>query len=169
MVHQKLLKSFEDFGIAYELHTHEPLFTVGDALRVQSDLKGAHSKNLFLKDRDKKYFLVSVLNSKRVNLKSLSKNYAKGHFSFGSPDELKDKLDVISGAVTPYGLINNKAFDVTFLLDKDMRNYEFVNFHPLRNDMTVSVPLNDFLIFFEKIGHNPHVIEVPILVDDSAH
>ena len=163
MPHQKLLDAFKDYQINYDLHTHAPLFTAEDANKLHIEIKGAHSKNLFLKDKKKKYFLVSVLDSKRVDLKTLSKNFGAGHFSFGNADELLRMLGVVPGSVTPYGLMNDKTSQVNFLLDKELLQYELVNFHPLRNDMTVSVSLHQFLHFFDKIGCKPQIIDIPIV------
>jgi Ala-tRNA(Pro) deacylase len=161
MPHQKLLDRFKDHQIDYDLHTHEPLFTVEDAHKLSYAIKGAHSKNLFLRDKKKNFFLVTVLDSKRVDLKTLSKNYGAGHFSFGNADELLRVLGVIPGSVTPFGLINDEGQQVNFLFDKDFMTYDFVNFHPLRNDMTINICLNQFLKFFEKIGRRPQMIEIP--------
>ena len=161
MPHQKLLDSFKGYQIAYELYTHLPLFTVEDSDKFQVSIKGVHTKNLFLKDKKKKFFLVSTLSAKRVDLKSLSKNFGNGHFSFGNSEELFAFLGVIPGSVTPYGLINDQDHQVNFLLDKDLICYDLVNFHPLRNDMTVSVSASQFLTYFEKIGRNPQIVEIP--------
>lgn len=163
MPHQKLFDMFKDYQIKYDLYTHAPLFTAEDSSKLHIKIKGADSKNLFLRDKKKKYFLVSVLDGKRVDLKVLSRNFGAGHFSFGNADELSAMLGVIPGSVTPYGLVNDRNQQVTFLLDKDLLQDEFVNFHPLRNDMTVSVKPSQFLHFLEKIGRNLQVIDIPVL------
>lgn len=96
-----------------------------------------------------------------MDLKALSKNFGNGHFSFGNGEELLTYLGVTPGSVTPFGLIHDKDHQVNFLLDKDLMNHEVMNFHPLRNDMTVSVPLNHFLSFFEKIGRKFQIADIP--------
>lgn len=164
MPHQKLLDSFQEHHITYQLHTHPAVFTVEASDKLQGVIGGAHSKNLFLKDKKKKYFLVSTLSTKRVDLKALSKNFGNGHFSFGNAEELFTFLGVIPGSVTPYGLIHDQDHQVTFLLDKELLNDDLVNFHPLRNDMTVSVRSPQFLAYFEKIGRKLQIIDVPVLV-----
>ncbi len=164
MPHQKLLDSFKEHQVAYELHTHPPLFTAEDSSKFEVSIEGAHCKNLFLKDKRKKFFLISTLSAKRADLKSLSKNFENAHFSFGNAAELLALLGVIPGSVTPYGLINDQGHQVTFLLDKELMRYDLVNFHPLRNDMTVSVSTPQFLAYFEKIGRQPQIVEIPALV-----
>lgn len=161
MPHQKLLDSFNEHQIAYELHTHQAVFTVEEAEALECAIGKPHCKNLFLKDKRKTYFLISILGSKRVNLKALSAHFGNGHFSFGNADDLLEMLGVTPGSVTPYGLINDKAKQVTFLLDSELTQYKLTNFHPLRNDMTVSVPLQQFLMYFEKIGRSPQIVDIP--------
>jgi Ala-tRNA(Pro) deacylase len=161
MSHQKLLTSFKVHQIDYELHTHEAIFTAEQGEKLQLNIKGPNCKNLFLRDKRKTYFLVSTLSDKRVDLKALSKNHGNGHFSFGNPGELLGLLGVTPGSVTPFGLINDTDHQVTFLLDKDLMEHDVVNFHPLRNDMTVSVPRSHFLTFFEKLGRKAQIVDIP--------
>jgi len=163
MPHQKLLDSFKKHQIAYKLHTHNPLFTVEEAKGLESVIGKPGTKNLFLKDKKKNWFLVSTLGTKRIDLKALAKNVGNGHFSFGNADELLEMLGVTPGSVTPYGLINDTDHRVIFLLDKELMQYEFTHFHPLRNDMTVSVLLQQFLTWFEKIGRSPQIVEIPTM------
>ena len=164
MPHQKLIESFTKHQIEYTLHTHQAVFTGEEAERLQLSIGGPNCKNLFLRDKKRAYFLVSTLNSKRVDFKALSKNFGNGHFSFGNKDDLLEILGVIPGSVTPYGLMNDKIRQVTFLMDKDLMQYEFMNFHPLRNDMTVSVALHQFLNYFEKIDRPPQIVDIPVVL-----
>jgi Ala-tRNA(Pro) deacylase len=163
MPHQQLLTAFKNYDINFEIHNHAPVFTAEEARNMQYDIRGAHCKNLFLRDKKRNFFLVSVLDNKRVDLKALSKNFGAGHFSFGNADELLSMLGVTPGSVTPYGLIHDKDKKITFLIDQDILGYEFVNFHPLRNDMTVNSCVKQFLKFFDKIGHQPEAISIPLV------
>jgi Ala-tRNA(Pro) deacylase len=158
-----LLSLLQKYQLEYEIHEHDPVFTVDEGKHVSANIDGAHSKNLFLKDKKKSYFLVSVLEHKRVDLKMLSKTYGKGGLSFASADELNQKLQLTPGSVTPYGLIHDTKREVTFLLDEDFLKYDIVNFHPLQNNLTVSMKVKPFLQFFELINHNPNVVKIPQL------
>lgn len=160
----KLTALFEQYKIAYEMHQHKPVFTVAESHEVSANIPGAHSKNLFLKDRKQSFFLVSILDYKRLDVKAMSKLYGKGGLSFASSEALDEKLGLIPGAVTPYGLINDEDLAVKFILDEDFLKQDIVNFHPLRNDYTVSVAAADFLQFCELIKHSPDIIKIPILL-----
>lgn len=163
MKEEHLLDLLKKHQIHYQLHHHEPLFTTEQSSNLHEVVLGAHSKNLFLKDKKKSFFLVSILDHKRVDFKALSKMFGKGGLSFSSAEDLMDKLQLTPGSVTPYALLHDEIQEVCFILDEDFLQYEKVNFHPLRNDMTMSVAMNSFLQFFEIIQHSPHIIKIPTL------
>lgn len=158
-----LVALLNEYQLDFEMFEHEPIFTVDEGKHLSTSIIGAHSKNLFLKDKKKSYFLVSVLEHKRVDLKTLSKNFGKGGLSFASEKELDQKLKLTPGSVTPYGLLYDTEKDVTFLLDEEFLQHKIVNFHPLQNDLTLSVEIKEFLRFFELINHHPNIIKIPEL------
>ena len=43
----------------FQIHDHEPLFTVEDSENLRGEIKGAHTKNLFLKNKKNNFFLFS--------------------------------------------------------------------------------------------------------------
>ena len=147
----------------YHIHHHDPVFTVDEGKHLSLTIAGAHSKNLFLKDKKGDFFLVSVTEDKRVDLKQLSKELGKGGLSFGTSDNLEENLHLTPGSVTPFGLIHEDAKNVKFVLDHDFMKYDYVNFHPLRNDKTIQMPRNDFLRFFEIIRHLPDIRMIPVI------
>jgi Ala-tRNA(Pro) deacylase len=163
MEHLNLLKVLDEAQIPFVLYEHPPLFTVEEAFEFNRTIEGSHSKNLFLKDKKNQFFLVSVLEHKRVDLKQLSKTYGKGGLSFAKEKDLKAILNLMPGSVTPYGLMHDLKCQVIFLLDQDLIAHEKVNFHPLRNDMTVSVDSLDFLKFCTIVQHTPSIINIPVL------
>ena len=163
MPEEQLFTLFKSYAIEYQLHKHEPIATVAEGLHIAEKIPGAHSKNLFLRNKRKTYYcLVSIIESKLVDLKKLSQKLGHGGLSFGSPQSLLDKLNIKPGAVTPYALINNTEQDVQFFLDEDLLTATHVNFHPLRNDMTVTVPTEDFKKFFECVNVPFTRIKVPV-------
>ena len=57
----ELLARLDSLGIRYVNHTHPPLFTVEGARALRGDLPGGHVKNLFLRDKLKKFWLFTTL------------------------------------------------------------------------------------------------------------
>jgi Ala-tRNA(Pro) deacylase len=106
--------------------------------------------------------LVTVLDEKRVDLKSLSKILG-GHLSFGSVDDLGAKMKVKPGSVTPFGLMHDIYKEIRYILDDDILTTESVNFHPLRNDMTIHMGREDFLYLMPEIHTHPQILKIPII------
>ncbi len=158
MHYDDLLAFLEQHQLPYVLYEHAPFFTVADAAAFEAQIPGASSKNLFLKDRKGQCFLVSLLAERILNLKALSKVYGKGGLSFASAPDLLRLLGVLPGAVTPFGLLQDIEQKICFLLDPGFLEYEYVNFHPLRNDRTIGVLTTDFLKFCALVQHTPEYL-----------
>ncbi len=155
-----LFARLDALGIAHETHEHEALFTVEQSRALRGDLPGGHIKNLFLRDKKRRMWLVTVLESREVDLKSLRRTIgARGNLSFGSPELLMDNLGVIPGAVTPFAVINDEGGKVTMVLDKGVLAADPVNAHPLRNDMTTALAPPDLLRFLEAEDHAPVILD----------
>ena len=58
-----------------EIHQHNALFTVEDSKNLRGKINGAHSKNLFLKNKKNEFFLLSCEESEKIDLKKISKFY----------------------------------------------------------------------------------------------
>src|SRR6478736_6635258 len=103
-----LFAFLDRLGIAHRTVTHAPLFTVEQSQALRGSIPGAHTKNLFLKDKKGALFLVSALEDAVIELKSLHRLLgAGGRFSFGSADLMRETLGVEPGAVTPFAAIND--------------------------------------------------------------
>lgn len=156
-------------NIPYSLFEHQPVFTVDDIplitavdgiAKENAFIPKPHFKTLFLKDKNNKFFLVSVIEDKRVDLNALSKTLECGRFSFGTSEELFDLMKLTPGSVTPFGLIFDNKNNITFVLDEDALNYQYVSFHPLRNDMTIVLATKDFIMCLEKMAHKPLIARI---------
>ena len=147
LTQKELLIKLDKNKISYELHTHGPLFTVEDSIAKRGKIGGAHSKNLFLKNKKNKFYLFSCLETTNVNLKKLSKNLNLGNISFANEKYLNGYLGIKPGSVSPFGLLNDINHEVEFYLDEKFLFQKFVNFHPLVNTSTLSLKANDFINF----------------------
>ena len=123
--------------ISFTTHTHPPLRTVEDAKLFRGDLKGVHIKNLYLRDRKKRNFLLVAEEDKAIDLKALPARVGSDRLSFGSADRLFEMLGVRPGAVSPFTLINDPDHKVRLLLDADLADQPYLFAHPLVNDMTL--------------------------------
>ena len=142
-----LLTKLNKSKYVYKLYKHKALFTVKDSVKKRGIISGAHSKNLFLKNKKNHYFLFSCLEDTIVELKKLSKSLNLGNISFAKEAALYKYLGVVPGSVTPYGLLNDVDNKVKFFLDIGFLSYKKINFHPLANTATLTLFVDDFLNF----------------------
>lgn len=159
---KELMEYLENLGITSETTEHPAVFTVEAMMPYVGHLPGAHSKNLFLKDKKKKrLWLVTALASREVNLNDLAKKVgASGGFRFADEAIMLEKLGVGQGCVTPLSLFNDTQQEVTFLLDASFveDNHEQVNFHPMTNEATTGLKPEDFMKFVKATGHDPVLV-----------
>ncbi len=155
-----LFACLAELGIETRTVEHEPVFTVAESEKLERELPGAHTKNLFLKDAKGKLFLVTAESHTRINLKTLHKVLGCARLSFGSPDLLMEVLGVPPGSVTALALINDRAARVTFVLDEALLASETVNCHPLENTATTNIARDDLLRFIRSCGHEPRIVEL---------
>jgi Ala-tRNA(Pro) deacylase len=161
-----LLARLAELGIEATTIDHPPLFTVEDSQTLRGDIPGGHTKNLFLKDKKGRIFLVVVEEETRVDLKSLHVPLgASSRLSFGSAELLEEVMGVKPGAVTAFGPVNDTGGRVTVVLDAELMREEFVNCHPLVNTSTTTLRSADLLRFLRSTGHEPLVMEIPRRAD----
>lgn len=157
----ELLAYLDRLGVAVTTTRHPPLYTVADSQALRGSIEGAHTKNLFLKDRKGNHFLVTVDEDADVDLKTIHGVIgASGRVSFGKPEALMELLGVEPGGVTVFGLINDADHRVTVVLDAGLMANTRVNCHPLTNRATTTIAAADLLRFIRSTGHEPRVLNV---------
>src|SRR3974390_3079798 len=120
-----LFALLDRLGIAHRTVTHVPLFTVEQSRALRGSIPGAHTKNLFLKDKKGALVLLTALEDASIELKSLHRRLgAVGRFSFGSADLLRETLGVEPGAVTPLAVMNDRDCRVSIVLDADLFSHD---------------------------------------------
>ena len=156
----ELFACLDKLGIETTTLEHPPLFTVEQSQALRGEIPGGHTKNLFLKDKKDKVFLVVAEEDAEIDMKSLHKRIGSARLSFGTAGALAELLGVVPGSVTPFGAINDTAGRVTVILDAGLMRHETLNFHPLENIATTNIRREDFLTFLRHTGHEPAVLAV---------
>jgi Ala-tRNA(Pro) deacylase len=156
-----LFAFLDRLGIPHSTVQHEALFTVEQSQALRGRIPGAHTKNLFLKDKKGALYLVTALEDAAIELKSLHNRVgARGRFSFGSAGQLREALGVEPGSVTPFGALNDSERRVTIVLDADLMRHDPINAHPLTNTMTTTLARDDLVRFLRETGHEPLIAPV---------
>ena len=141
----ELINILEKNKLQFKEYRHKEVFTVEESVEVNNKIPGCHTKNLFLKNKKKDFYLLSCQDSTRVDIKKFSKAIGSGNLSFANHEHLEDKLGVKPGSVSPFGLLNNISNSVNFFIDKEIYKQNIVNFHPLINTSTINMFTGDFI------------------------
>ena len=159
----RLYADLNALGIAYEVHEHPAVFTVEESSQHTHHIKGAHTKNLFLKDKNGVFWLVTVPDDARVDLKALPAAIGCGRISFGKAEDMERLLDISPGSVTALSAINDRHAAVRFVLDSRLAEADVINCHPLRNSATVSLSSQDLVRAMDHWQHPPLIALIPVL------
>jgi len=151
----QLLEQLEQLGISVSTIQHEPLRTVADAKKLRVSLPGAHTKNLFLRNKKGRMWLVTCLEDRTLDLKALARSIGARQLSFGSSKRLMQYLGIVPGAVSPFAVLNDKTAAVTVVLDTALRELTPLNIHPLDNSQTTTISCEDAVRFLTHIDHPP--------------
>lgn len=159
MTPEDFLQHLSTLGISAQRHTHPPLRTVEDSQNLRGTISGRHSKNLFLKDKKKKLWLVVCCENLKIDLKSLRFRIGAAGLSFARSELLEDVLGVKPGSVTPFAVIHDIEQQVQVVLDLELARADQVNFHPLTNTETLTISGSDLLKFLTVHDHEPILID----------
>lgn len=156
----ELLEYLSNRGIEYELVEHSMVFTIDEMIDAELPHPELIAKNLFVRDDKKRaFYLITVLEDRRVDLKEFRKLHETRPLSFASEEQLMDKLTLTRGSVTPFGLLNNEEKDVKFFIDKAFIDAGLMGIHPNMNDATVFVKTDDVIALVREHGNEVIIYE----------
>ena len=156
----QLFTLLENEAVRYEVIHHAPLMTVQDskAIRKEFESDEGQVKNLFLKNKKGRMWLLTLHESRVLDLKQAAMDLGAKRFSFCSEERLMTYLGVLPGAVTPLGLLNDRNHEVTFYIDEALVNSALIYPHPLVNTMTLCMKTQDLMALLERHGHVCNVL-----------
>ena len=159
------IKKLDSWSIQYKYFEHVPLRTVNESKSVQdmflnAKQGGGHIKNLFLRDHKKNNILIVAHQDALIDLKKLQFKIDTGRLSFGSSDRLMEHLGVFPGAVTPFSMINGVHKNVVLFIDLSLKKFKKIYLHPLVNDRTLEITIENLEMFFKKINVIPQWIKL---------
>ena len=157
---EDIIKLLEDKRISYEIAEHKPVYTIDEMLECGLPHPEQIAKNLFIRDdKKRKYYLITCLEDKKINLKEFRKEHDTRPLTFASEDDLLARMGLTRGAVTPFGILNNEEKDVVVFIDKDYEN-KLMGIHPCDNTATVYVNCRDVAKLIKDHGNELHFVKM---------
>lgn len=159
MTKEETYEALNQAGIVYEITEHKPVFNMEDLADVPMPYPEGDAKNLFIRDdRHRHYYLLTVRGDRRVDLKAFRKNYGTGPLTFASAEEMKEILGLTPGAVTPLGLLNDRAHRAALYLDRALLP-GMIGVHPNENTATVWMRTEALVSFLRAQGAEVNEME----------
>jgi Ala-tRNA(Pro) deacylase len=162
---ETLLEYLTDNKFEFTLYEHPAVFTCEESDIHLSHIEAQGTKNLFLKEeKASRIFLVTVPDSKRVDLNKLRHELNAERLTFGKPELLWECLGVEPGSVTVFGIANDEQRKVELFIDPAVMDAPIIQAHPLRNTASLTFAPKELLRFLKEIEREIKVIEVPAKV-----
>ena len=158
---QEVYQFLKDNNIQYEVTEHPAVYNMEEMDNLHLPYPYS-AKNLFVRD-DKKanYYLITVKEEKRVNLKEFRKQNGTRNLSFASENDLIDILRLTPGSVTPFGLLNDKEQKVKFYIDEDLLSGDgMIGIHPNENTATVWLKTEDLIKILKENGNEVNIVKI---------
>jgi len=158
---KELYELLSRLSIPFEYHEHPPAFTIEDAKIFWKDLNSGKCKNIFFRNhKGNRHYLVILEHLCQLDIHDLEKRLSQGKLTFASDRRLKEYLGVEPGAVSPFGLINDKSHHVHVFIDERLSDYERLAFHPNVNNATLVISRDDLIRFITSLGNTYEFIKM---------
>ncbi len=150
----------DNLEIKYEIVYHPAVLTTKEADKFIEGKEGVPSKTMFMGGKkDKKFYLIVMDDSKRLDIKKLNE-ITNDKLHFGKEEDLLNKMGLVPGVVSIFGLLNNDEHDINIYIDKKINEEEFITFHPNENTATIFIKIKDMYKFLDSLNYKYEIVEL---------
>ncbi len=158
---QRLFNLFATLGIDALVSPYPVHATVEEGKALRGAMAGTFTKNLLLRDKKDRLFLLSIHEDRVLDLKTMHERIgASGRLGFTSAERMRAVLDVEPGALTPLASVNDGEGLVSLVIDASLLTAAQVNFHPLINTESVGLKPAGLLAFVAACDREPIVVNL---------
>jgi Ala-tRNA(Pro) deacylase len=153
----------DQLGISYTRADHAAAMTMEDCQAVDEALGVEMCKNLFLCNAQKtSFYLLLMPGNKKFRTKDLSRQIQSARLSFAGEEYMEKYLDILPGAVSIMGLMNDRENRVRLLIDREILEEEYLGCHPCVNTSSLKIRTADILEkFLPYVKHGYTAVELP--------
>lgn len=153
----------DELCISFDRVDHPRAETMEACAEIDQALGVTMCKNLFLCNRQKtEFYLLLTPGDKPFKTKELSAQLGISRLSFADSDAMLEYLDILPGAVSVMGLMNDKENNVRLLIDRDIVSEEFIGCHPCECTSSMKIATSDILSkFLPAVKHQYITVDLP--------
>lgn len=146
---QKIFNILDELNINYTNYEHEPVHSCNDAKWVC--IPGKRCKSLLIRNKKwTNFYMVILWEEKKLETNKVREMFDDSKMSFFEEDLMMQKIGLRPWSVSPFALINNEEKDIKVVFDEELK-WVLIGFHPLQNDNTVVLEMNDVEKFLKHI------------------
>lgn len=159
----------DSLGVEYYRVDHQETNTMEACSLVDDVLGTKMCKNLFLCNRTKtEFYLLMMPDDKPFKTKDITKQVGCSRLSFGDSDSMLELLDIIPGAVSVLGLMNDTSNKVQLLIDKPIIESAEVGCHPCVSTTSLRLKVSDLIdVILPHIHHTPFIVDLPDYIEEE--
>ena len=153
----------DSLNIKYYRADHARAETMEACAEIDRALGVTMCKNLFLCNRQKTdFYLLLMPGDKPFKTKDLSAQLGISRLSFADGDAMLEYLNILPGAVSVMGLMNDKNNKVQLLIDRDTLSGEYIGCHPCECTSSLKIETKDILdVFLPAVKHQYIAVDLP--------
>lgn len=157
----KVMDKLNELCIKVQIVEHEPALTTEQADKFIEGIEGVRTKTMFLTNRKKKnFYLVIMDDAKRLDMDKFKGITEEKQIKIASAESLAEKMKLVPGVVSPFGLLNNDDKDIKVYIDKEITTQDRMSFHPNTNEKTIFINTTDLIKYLNNIGYELKIIEL---------
>ena len=159
---ERVYDLLERLGVPFERVDHDAVGTIEVCAEIEKLLDIEICKNLFLRNsKGDQYYLLMLPGGKHLVTKDLAKKIGSTRLSFGTPEKMEEYLDITPGSVSVLGLMNDHGNNIQFLVDNDIKKWEYFGCHPCINTSSLKIKTTDlFSKILPAVGHEPVFVDI---------
>lgn len=158
----KIYELIKNKNIWYEITEHQAVYNMQELAQIHLPYPERDAKNLFIRDDKKRiYYLITVKGDKKVDLKEFRRKNNTRPLTFASSEDLMEILNLIPGAVTPLGVLNDKERKVIVFIDEFFKEEpSIIGIHPNDNSATIWLYTKDLIDIIKEHGNAVEIINI---------
>ena len=159
---RRVYRLLDSLGMEYGRLDHEAAETMDICREIDGALGALICKNLFLCNRQgTAHYLLMMPGDKPFRTKELSAQINSSRLSFATPTRMLEYLDILPGAVSVMGLMNDTGGHVRLLIDEDVLKNEYVGCHPCVNTSSLRIRTADLIErLLPAVGHDYQTVHL---------
>lgn len=146
---QKIFTILDELNINYTNYEHQAVHSCNDCKWI--DIPGKRCKSLLIRNKKwTNFYMVVLWDNKKLETNKVREIFHDSKMSFFEEELMIEKISLRPGSVSPFALINNEEKDIKVVFDEELK-WVLIWFHPLQNDNTVVLKMEDVEKFLKHI------------------